>query len=86
MPTPNAIYDTTSDAESMLIRLLQNKPASDRLKDAVAASNRVARQCKEAIRRNNPDCTEEDVKLLFIALNYGQEIADNVRAYVSKQR
>lgn len=86
MPTPPAIHDTTAEAESILIRLLQAKPAAARLGDAVAASNRVARQCKEAIRRSNQDCSEEDVKLRFIALNYGQELADNVRAYLGKNR
>ncbi len=86
MPTPPAIDDTTPEAESILIRLLQAKPGAARLGDAVAASNRVARQCKEAIRRSNQDCSEEDIKLRFIALNYGQELAHKVRAYVGKNR
>ena len=84
MPTPSAIRDTTPEAESIVIRFLQDKPAEARLGDAVAASNRVARQCKEAIRRSNQDCSEEDIKLRFIALNYGQELADKVRSYLGK--
>ena len=86
MSTPPAILDTTPEAESKLIRLLQDKPAAARLGDAVTASNRVARQCKEAIRRSHPDCCEEEIKLRFIALNYGQELADKVRAYLGKNR
>ena len=84
MPTPSAIHDTSPEAESILIRLLQDKPAAARLGDAVAASNRVARQCKEAIRRSHQDCSEEDIKLRFIALNYGQELANKVRSYLGK--
>ncbi|MEM7785331.1 MAG: hypothetical protein AAF623_18435 [Planctomycetota bacterium] len=84
MPSPPVNHDTSPEAESILIRLIQEKPAAARLGDAVAASNRVARQCKEAIRRSHPDCCEEDIKLRFIALNYGQELAEKVRAYLGK--
>jgi len=86
MPIPPAIRDTTPEAESILIRLIQDKPATVRLGDAVAASNRVAQQCKSAIRRSHPGLSEEEIKLRFIALNYGQEIADDVRAYLGNKR
>ncbi len=56
-----------------------------RLGDAVSASNRVAEQCKNAIRRIHPQITEDEVKLRFIELNYGQEIAADVRAYLSNK-
>jgi hypothetical protein len=83
MPTPNTIKDTLPEAESVLIGLLRDRPAPLRLRDAVAASNRVARQCKDAIRRNHPKFSEDEIKLRFIELNYGQEIADEVRAYLN---
>lgn len=83
MPTPNIIQDTLPDAESVLIGLLRDRPASLRLGDAVTASNRVAQQCKNAIRRNQPKISEDEVKLRFIELNYGQEIADEVRAHLN---
>lgn len=86
MPSLPAIQDTSPEAESFLIRLLRDKPAAARLGDAVAASNRVAQQCKEAIRRNHQDFSEEDVNLEFIALNYGQEIAAKVRAHLGKKK
>jgi hypothetical protein len=83
MPTPNIIQDTLPEAESVLIGLLRVRPAHLRLSDAVTASNRVAQQCKNAIRRNHPKISEDDLKLRFIELNYGQEIADEVRAYLN---
>jgi hypothetical protein len=86
MSTSSKIHDTSPEAASLLIRLIRGKPPSVRVGDAVAASNRVAQQCKEAIRRNHPDCSEEEIKLRFIAINYGQEIADNVRVYLCKKR
>ena len=86
MPTQPPHHDTTPEAESILVGLLQDKPAEVRLEDAVAASNRVAQLCKEAIRRNNQDWSEEEVKLRFIAINYGKDIAAKVRAHLGKKR
>jgi len=41
-----------------------------------------------AIRDTTPEAesTEEEIKLRFIALNYGQEIADDVRVYLGNKR
>lgn len=84
MSKPASIRDTSPDAETVLIGLLQDKPPFKRLYDAVAASNRVAEQCKNAIRRSCPQLSEDEIKLCFIELNYGREIADEVRAYLDK--
>ena len=55
----------------------------DGLAGTVAASNRVAEQCRNAIRRANPEISEEEVRLHFIALNYGQKMADDVRKFLT---
>lgn len=81
MSTPENTLDTTPEAESVLIELLRARPPACRLEDAVSASNRVAEQCKDAIRRMNPRISEDEVKLRFIELNYGAEIAERVRHY-----
>jgi hypothetical protein len=83
MSKPKPILDTAPEAESVLIQLLQSKSPTRRLEEAVSASNRVAEQCKNAIRRMNPGISEDEVKLRFIQLNYGQEIANCVRAYLA---
>ena len=75
--------DTTPEAEAVLIQLLRDKPPTIRVAEAVFASNRVVEQCKNAIRRMNPGMSEDEVKLRFIELSYGQEIANNVRAYLA---
>ena len=86
MSNPATIRDTSPEAELALIRLLRAKPAFEHLRDAVSASNRVAEQCKNAIRRSNPEISEDEVKLRFIELNYGSEIADEVREYLEQSR
>ena len=82
MTPSSGLHDTTREAESVLIRMLRDKPPATRLSDAVAASNRVAQQCKEAIRRSNPKLSDQEINLRFIEINYGQGIADEVRAYL----
>ena len=82
MLRPTNILDTTPEAEAVLIQLQRAQPPARRLAEAVSASNRVAEQCKSAIRRMNPGISEDEIRLRFIELNYGSEIALSVRAYL----
>lgn len=85
MAPSSGFHDTTQEAESVLIRMLRAKPAPARLSDAVAASNRVAQQCKEAIRRRHPELSDQEIGLRFIEINYGRELASKVRTYLSNR-
>jgi len=85
MAPSSGLHDTAKEAESVLIRMLRAKPAPTRLSDAVAASNRVAQQCKEALRRSHPELSEQEINLRFIEINYGREIAGEVRAYLGNK-
>ena len=83
---PNQNIDTRSEAEALLTQLIQNQEPSKRLAGAVAASNRVAQQCKDAILRVDPGISLQQVNLRFIELNYGLELADNVRNFLAGNR
>lgn len=83
--TPNTARDSSPEAELVLIQLLRDRPAAMRLNDAVTASNRVAQQCKNAIRRSHPQSSEDEINLRFIEINYGKAIANAVRSYLSKK-
>ena len=83
MIVPNPNVDTRSEADSVLIELVRNQDPSTRLAGAIAASNRVAQQCKDAIRRANPGISDQEVNLRFIELNYGRELADSVRSFLA---
>ena len=86
MPEPNFIIDTAPEAEAVLIRLLRAKPPARRLEETVLASNRVAEQCKQAIRRMNPKLSEAEVRLRFIEINYGKDLAESVKTYLAGKR
>ncbi|MEL7500002.1 MAG: hypothetical protein AAFN77_20535 [Planctomycetota bacterium] len=83
MSKPTIIVDTAPEAEAVLIQLLRTKSPAKRVEEAISASNRVAEQCKNAIRRMNEGISEDEVRLRFIELNYGPELASNVRAYLA---
>ena len=84
MSKQSSIHDTSPDAELVLIDLIRNKPAHVRLGDAINSSNRVAEQCKNAIRRRHPEISDTEVKLRFIELNYGNEMANELRAWLTR--
>lgn len=81
MAQTNNINDTSPEAEAVLIDLIRKTPPAVRCQQAIRASSRVAAQCKAAIVRNNPEISEREVGLRFIEINYGQELADEVRAW-----
>lgn len=85
MSSRNPLCDTSPEAEEVLIRLIRAKPPEERLRSAFEASNRVARQCKDAIRRSRPELSNEEVKLKFIELNYGPELAAEVRDFLANR-
>lgn len=83
MIVPKQTIDTSTEADTVLTQLIQNQDPSERLAGAVSASNRVAQQCKDALLRSNPGISAQEVNLRFIELNYGRELADNVRNFTA---
>ena len=86
MIVPKQNVDTSSEADVVLTQLIRNQDPSKRLVGAITASNRVAKQCKDAILRANPGISANEVNLRFIELNYGRELADNVRNFMAGNR
>lgn len=73
--------DTSPDAEAVQLELIRRMPPGMRAWKALQMSARLMRECKAAIARNNPDFTTREIEIEFIALNYGQELADAVARY-----
>lgn len=77
--------DTHPESDAVLINLVKQQEPAKRLAGAVAASNRVARQCKEAIRRANVGISDMETDLKFIEMNYGK-LATEVRSFLAKKK
>lgn len=84
MSTQPKTQDTSLNAELILIDLVRNQSPTERLQLALSSSRRVAEQCKRAIKRQNPELSEGEIKLRFIELNYGKKLADEVRNCLAK--
>ena len=78
--------DTSPEADAVMTQLILRQEPSERLAGAIAASNRVAQQCKAAILRANPGISSQEVNLRFIELNYGMELAEKVRNFLVGNR
>ena len=76
--------DTQSDAVEVQTSLVRGMHPHDRLKKAVRMTTRIADECKQAIRRNNPTYSEQQVGISFIELNYGEALAREVENYLRK--
>jgi len=66
--------------------LLRKLTPEERLQKAISLTSEVVRLSKAAIRRRFPEIDEDEVKLKFIALHYGKELADEVREWCRKRK
>jgi hypothetical protein len=78
--------DTAPAAEQAQIELMRRMSPAQRVAIARSLGARAISLMRRAIRRRYPDATEEEVKLKFIELQYGTELAERVRAYWRDRR
>ena len=73
--------DTSPEAKQVQLELIRRMSPSDRLQKTLDLSCELIRMSKAAIRRRYPEFTEDDVRIKFIELNYGNELAEKVKAW-----
>lgn len=78
--------DTSSEAERVQIELIRKAPITKRFAIMQAWSRFLIEANKQQIRKAHPEASEEEVSLIFIARNYGQELADKVRVELARRR
>jgi hypothetical protein len=78
--------DTDPDAERVQIDLLRRAGPGRRARMALDLSAQVIDLARRAIRRSHPDLSEEDVHLRFVELNYGSDLASELRRYLASRR
>lgn len=76
--------DTEFVAEKVQIKLLREKSVSEKLELIRSLSIMAIELSKMAIARTNKSLTEEEIDLLYIKYNFGQELADNVENYIKR--
>ncbi len=78
--------DTHPKAEAVQIELLRRAGLSKRLALAFSLSRTTIALSREAIRKRRPDLSEQDLRLEFVALCYGEALARRVAARLERQR
>lgn len=81
MTTPVYTTDTSAEAEAVQLDLLRQMTPQQRIEKMCGLSNRVREMAFQAIRRRHPESCEEDIRLKFIELTYGQALADDLRRW-----
>jgi hypothetical protein len=85
MSMPSDLSDTSDEALAVQLECLRQMTPQERLRRACAWSGQIRRMAFDAIRRRHPEYTEDDVRLRFIELTYGQALADEVRRWQMEQ-
>jgi hypothetical protein len=81
MTSTTPTTDTTPDALAVQLDCLRRMSPHDRLSKTFAWSRDIREMTFRAIRRRNPTLDENGVRLRFIELVYGKELADEVRQW-----
>ena len=77
--------DTSPEAEAVQLELIRQMTPQQCLDMSIRMTNRLIRECKNAIRREHPEWNEQEVGLAFIRQNYGEELYLAVKAYLSER-
>ncbi len=77
--------DTHPEAEKFQILMLQKASIAKKASITISLSETVIRLARRAISRANPGLSEE-VNLIFVANNYGSDLAKRLSNYLKQTR
>ena len=78
----NITSDTSPDAEEAQLACFRRLTPQERLRKMVESSRRGRDLAMAAIRRGEPGISEAEVRLRYLALAYGDELAGDVRRWL----
>ncbi len=78
--------DTDPGAESIQLSLLGQASPARRFALTRSLSRTAIQLSRRAIARANPDLSERELDLLFVAHHYGAALADALRDYLNQRR
>ena len=78
--------DTDAEAERVQLDLLRRAGTARRLQLALSLSRTVMSLSRGGIARRLEDASPEELGLRFVALHYGADLADALRAELASRR
>ena len=79
------LNDTSEDAYRMQLELLRQMSPEERVLKVSAWSGQIKRMAMDAIRRRHPEFDDDEVRVRFVELTYGQELADGYRNWLKER-
>lgn len=86
MSRPAYTTDTSAEAHAAQLACIRRLAPAERLQKACRMSHEVRRLAIEAIRRRHPSFDDAAVRLAFIALAYGSDLAVAVGRWQEARR
>ena len=77
--------DTHPEIERMQIEMLRRLSPQERLDRMNTWSKAVLELAWYGLERANPGANEKELGILFVAIHYGQPLADRLRDYLHKR-
>ena len=75
--------DTHPKIERVQIEMLRKMSVAQRIKLAADWSQAIKELAWRGIERANPGASYREIALIFVAVQYGQPLADRVKAYLA---
>ena len=78
--------DTSPEVERVQIELIRKMSPEKKFNLVRSMTQTMIQASRANIQALHPDADENELRLLFIELYYGKELADRVRAYLAKRQ
>ena len=80
------LTDTDPEASRVQLELFRRASPARRLALALSLSRNVIGLSRRGLARNMPGATDEEIGLRFVELHYGRELAEELRAHLTRRR
>lgn len=78
--------DTHPKAEEVQIRLIRQATVAQRIGKMRSLTSSLMGLSKRAIRRANPEASQDELDVLFVKYHYGEELAARFQAYLQQRK
>lgn len=86
MPQLGSVTDTSLDALDVQLACFRALSPQERLRKMTTSSRRGRDLALAAIRKRHPGMPEEEVRMQYLAVAYGDELAADVRQWLETKR
>ena len=76
--------DTSPEIEKIHVQMLRNAGVSKRIARARSLSSTVIQLSRRAVSKGRPSFSDREVKLEFISLHYGADLAEKVKRFIKE--